>query len=124
MRKNSGRRVGTIRVSTCQGEQLPHQIRDITINNINLYNEMKELNINRDDVFEKYEEIIKDLEEVIRNLEQKNMFINEDRLRLMRENARLRLELDSARENCYIGDSTIKKQVSIFQVVPDENVIT
>ena len=62
MKKNTGRRNGQIRITTQPTTTLlPYSIRELTINNINIYNEMKHINTSSDDIFEKYDQIIRDL---------------------------------------------------------------
>ncbi len=52
MKKQSAqRRVGLIRTTPATSSQLPHSIKDMTINNINIYKEMSVLDVTRQDIF-------------------------------------------------------------------------
>lgn len=63
----SRRKVGQIRQisvtgeNVSQGNALPHTITDLAINGVNLYSESKHLDCDRNEIFNKYEDIIKDL---------------------------------------------------------------
>ena len=48
----------------------PLNLRDITVNNINLYKEMQELNSSGHEVYNKYEQIIEELMTYIKDMEQ------------------------------------------------------
>lgn len=73
LKQSKLRKVGQIRqiasTTPTQPHIIPHSIRDLSIDGINLYTENKSLDSNRDQVFDKYQEIIEDLERVIHNLE-------------------------------------------------------
>lgn len=73
LKQSKHRKVGQIRqvaaTAPTQPHIIPHSIRDLSVDGINLYTESKSLESNRDEVFNKYEEIIEDLERVIHNLE-------------------------------------------------------
>lgn len=122
MLKPTSRRTGTIRQKPLAPVPLPPSYLDLTINNISIQGEMKGLATEADHIYERYEQIIRDLERMVADLEERNCFINEERLRLQGENCKLRQELESYQDNYMIPHSRVK-QVCLFDVVPDEDSI-
>ena len=62
--ENRRRKVGFLKRKT-----QPTYILDTTVNSINLYEEMKELKNNGDEIYQKYEKIIEELESLVRDLQ-------------------------------------------------------